>query len=213
MAGVGQDAVFLDGEGDAWFERNRAHLNAFNAKTDQPLEMLRRFGVKPRRVLELGCSNGARLAWLRDEWGAEVVGSDVSAAAVADGRERYGLDLRHGPAGAGVGESGFDLVVLSFVLHWVEREKLDAVLAAVDAALAKDGLVMLGDFAADQDQDVLYHHYGPGDVFTYKRDYARLLSDRLGLRLVGALTGGHANFGPRVGVESHERIGFWLLER
>lgn len=205
--------VFATGEGDAWFERRREWLLSFDAARDLPLRLLRLFGARPRRALEVGAANGPRLSALRREFGSEVVGVDLSAAAVADGRERYGLDLRVQAAHELSLEGRFDLVIVNFVLHWVARERLEAAVVAIDAQLEPGGLLLLGDFHPDEPTAVPYHHRTDVELFTHKRDYTGPFLLRGDYRLIGFLSGDHAELEPRSGVASAERVGLWLLEK
>ena len=89
-----QDDVFLADEGNAWFQRNRDALGAAaQVRHDWPLTLIGRLDEAQRAgigsVVELGCSNGWRLARLGKTLPARMVGVDASAEAVADGEARY----------------------------------------------------------------------------------------------------------------------------
>lgn len=173
-----QGAIFLEGEGDRWFARNAESLaRAERVAEDVPLRMLAalpRFA--PRRVLEVGCSNGWRLAALRERYGCAVTGVEPSALAIEAGRAAYGddLDLRRGLARAlpvAIDET-FDVVIVSFVFHWIARDALDASIAEVDRVLAPGGYLVLSDFLPDTPVRRPYHHLEEGRVYTFKEDVA-----------------------------------------
>ncbi len=206
-------SIFADGEGNAWFERNRERILAFDPASDMPLRMLRIYDAKPRRALAIGASNGARLAALRDEFGCEVVGTDLSSAAVADGRERYGVDLREQAAEALDIEGTFDLVTLQFVLCWVSREGLDEAVRRADAALEPGGLLLIGDFYPERPKDVPYHHRTDVQLYTHKRNYSKPFVALGHYQRIGFLSGSHSELEPRAGVQTDERVGLWLLEK
>jgi len=208
-----QERVFLDGEGDAWFGRNRARLEGFDPASDLPLTMLRMFDAQPKRVFEVGCANGFRLAAMAAEYGCEVGGSDASAAAVADAQRRFGLTLSCQDAAQPIGREVFDLVILNFVLHWVPRERLALLIKSVLAAVAPGGLVLIGDFDPGEDVDVPYHHLPSAGVMTYKRNYGAQFAEAGGLQLVGKLSGDHVTLRPGLGVSAQDRMAVWLLER
>lgn len=173
-----QEDVFSAGEGDAWLARNRAHLEAYDLEGDPVARAIQAAGLTPRSIADLGCSLGTRLSALCARHGARGVGVEPSASAVAAARARDGdrtwlegtLD-RHPPLPG----APFDLVVVSFVLHWVDRRRLLASLAAVDAAVAEGGCLLIADFLPDFPQRRSYHHLPDAGVFTFKNDYPAML--------------------------------------
>jgi methionine biosynthesis protein MetW len=71
------------------------------------------------RVLDIGCGDGALLAYLRDSKGVDARGIDVSSANVATAVAR-GLSVVQGDADADLGDypdSAFDMVILSDALQ------------------------------------------------------------------------------------------------
>lgn len=192
-----QETVFRDGEGDAWFARNRDALLARNGP-DWVEFLVSLLGDKSRisSVCDLGCANGWRLARLASlvAPGARLTGVDASAAAIADGRARYGdVTLMHGiveappPLGA-----PFDLVIASFVLHWIARRQLASAIAAIDGIVTRGGYLALADFLPDRPTKRIYHHLPGEDVWTFKQDYAQCFLG-LGLyREIARVTFDHA---------------------
>jgi SAM-dependent methyltransferase len=78
--------------------------------------------LKPRSVLEFGCNVGRNLAAIREAAPAvRLLGIDVNPQAVSVGRERTGLDLRHGDEGtlAEFSQGEFDLVFTVSVLDHI----------------------------------------------------------------------------------------------
>jgi methionine biosynthesis protein MetW len=71
------------------------------------------------RVLDIGCGDGALLAYLRDSKGVDARGIDVSSANVATAVAR-GLSVVQGDADADLGDypdGAFDMVILSDALQ------------------------------------------------------------------------------------------------
>lgn len=178
--------AFLQGEGTAWFRRNAQALSEPRASDDPVVGMLATRGRPQRRVLEIGCANGWRLAALHGLGRGlmAAVGVEPSREALEDGRARWPyLDLRHGHAAAlplAPGEQ-FDLIILAFVLHWVEPRDRQALYRTLARALAPGGLVAVADFRPRRAHRVPYHHL-PG-LWTYKAHYTDLLARALGLRV------------------------------
>ena len=172
-----QDAVFRTGEGDAWLARNRAHLETYAMDADPLARALAWAGLRPRRILDLGCSLGTRLSTWCDGFPAEGCGVDPSAGAIAaaaarDPARRWQVGTVDQP---GALPWRADLVVLSFVLHWIDRDRLLAALAAIDAALEPGGHVLIHDFWPERPERRAYHHLPGAGVFTWKADYPAML--------------------------------------
>lgn len=171
-----QDEMFLAGEGDRWYARNKAKLSEAGC-ADWPLRLLTMLEPGPdvRSVIELGCADGYRLAALSRLFGDGVrcAGIDASADAIRQGSERYpGLDLRQGLLSDVPLDEPADLVVVNFVLHWVDRARLVRSIAEIDRLVADGGLLLLGDFLPDFAQRRRYHHLPERRVYTYKQDYS-----------------------------------------
>lgn len=170
---MSQQDVFAASEGDRWFERNRHLVLAEDSawlEHDVPLRLLGLCDVRAERALELGCASGQRLeALLRMGLAQHATGTDVSAAAIGEGARRYpAVDLRRQPISDPV-EGQYDLVIVNFVLHWLDRSLLSRTVANIDAALREGGHLLIGDFLPDAPRRVPYHHCE--GLFTYKQDY------------------------------------------
>jgi SAM-dependent methyltransferase len=218
-----QSQVFADGEGDAWFRRNRTALAG-----RPPHDWIEHFvsqienRLQIASVCDLGCANGWRLAALADllNPAAALCGVDASAEAVADGQRRFPrLQLSQGVLSKLPYERSFDLVIVSFVLHWVDRGELVRVLAEIDRIVAWSGYLIVSDFFPDRPSRRKYHHLPDRDVHTYKQDYAGAF-ENLGLyRRIAQATFSHAGSGNTAGdltlgpVESGERCACTLLHK
>lgn len=168
-----QDEVFARGEADRYFERNAARLA--DHPEDWPLHMLSLLEA-PRfdSVLDVGCANGWRLDQVRRRYGGSSwVGVEPSAAAVNEGQERYpGLDLRVGGIAELPVRESFELVMVAFILCWVDRSQLARSVAEVDRVTRDGGLLLLADFNPGSSYKRAYHHND--GIFTYKMDYAAI---------------------------------------
>lgn len=200
-----QDDVFLRDEGDAWFLRNRAALGeAAGRRHDWPLTLIARLDETQRtgiaNVVELGCSNGWRLDLLRKTLPRRMVGIDASAAAVADGMTRYpGLELQQGALAAVPLQEQFDLAIVSFVLHWVDRSNLARCIAEIDRVTRDGGLLVLADFLPDHPQRRVYHHRLPEErMYTYKQDYAKIFEAMGSYREIARTTFENGHKGDRI---------------
>ena len=117
-----QDEIFQSGEGDQWYERNKVKLVP---KDDFICRMIESIGVHPRRIVEVGCSNGYRLEYLRQKFHAVCYGYDISNEAIEAGCDAFPeIHLKQKALHEIPYDTSFDLVICNFVLHWVDRSLL-----------------------------------------------------------------------------------------
>lgn len=193
---MSQDRLFVEREGDAWFRRNRGHLNADKARVDWPLKLITLIDdvSRIRSVIEVGCSNGYRLSHLREllPRDSQLLGIDVSQEAINDGHSRFeGIKFARGTLSRLPVRGQFDLVIVNFVLHWIDRSLLAQSIAEIDRVTRDGGLLMLGDFLPDFPQRRRYHYCRTEDIYTYKQNYP-LIFEALGTyRTLAYLTFDH----------------------
>lgn len=210
-----QDRTFVKDEGDRWFRRNRESLSVIQPEEDLPLRLVDEFGLEPGTVLEIGAANGARLS--AEAFPAEPdlsVAIDVSQEALVHGAETFDTPspVRGAASSVPLQRSSVDLVILHFVLHWIDRDNLLDVVSEVDRVLVDGGHVLVGDFHPGTPRRVPYHHRDE-EIWTYKRDHSEPFVASGRFRLVGLLTGHHADQTPSTNVDDEDRIATWLLER
>ncbi len=174
-----QDDIFLNqGEANAWFERNRDKLISPHAiDEDLACWMMDVYHLSPGLVLEVGASNGWRLEAIRQRhFGAQCFGVEPSVMAIEDGQQRYPyVQFRQGTASdIPFYDSLFQLVIVSYVFHWIDRSLLLASMAEIDRVLASDGCLIIQDFAPDHPSKVAYKHRE--GLWTYKQDYPSLFT-------------------------------------
>ena len=209
-----QDRLFSDFEGDRWFERNRTALNAFDPVADLPLKLIGLYGLTPQRVLEIGAANGFRLAAIHERTGAETVAVEPSAQAVLNGRASFPfITFIRGTASAVPLRDSFDLVIVNFVFHWIDRQSLLRAVAEADRLVSDGGYLLVGDFQPANQLQVRYHHLTTKEVFTYKQNYAAMFLASGLYHQVSLLTAQHANNELQPRVSESERIGTWLLRK
>jgi SAM-dependent methyltransferase len=164
---VRQADIFLESEGDAWYERNRARLG----QRDPVSEIIEELGIAPDNVLEVGCANGWRLAKLRDKYNCKVLGIDPSMDAIREGMVpifRATSDNLPRPVGG-----QFDLIIYGFCLYLADPVDWLRIAAEADTVLAPGGHLIVHDFA-----DVLgtyarrYKHHD--NILSYHFDFADL---------------------------------------
>ena len=209
-----QDEVFFRSEGDSWFTRNRAALDAFDPSADLPLRLLDLYALRPQSVLEVGAANGARMAAIHRITSARTVAVEPSMQAIHDGRAKFPVvTFVRGTADALPLQGTYDLVIVNFVFHWVDRLTLLRSVAEVDRLVCDGGFLIVGDFQPTNRLRVPYHHLHDGGVYTYKQDYAELFRSTGLYHSVCMLTAHHGTKQLDAAVAENQRIGAWLLRK
>ena len=178
---MSQKKAFLDGEGDAWFERNRRAIGGPAYLERDPIIVAVKdilasggFASAPLRMLEIGCSNGRRLEQMRDSLAVEVAGIEPSGAAVSDAVDR-GLAVKVGTADRlDYQSASFDIVVFGFCLYLCDRADLFQIGSEAHRVLKTPGWLIIHDFYAPTPTEGPYHHLN--GVVSRKMDYRTLFS-------------------------------------
>lgn len=166
-----QQEAFWAGEADAWFDRNWSR--PINQKV---IDAYRDISARPKKILEIGCGDGAYLFLLKEYFECECTGVDPSRKAIDHGRKCFpDLNLYPGSAETAYhmfrGQK-FDILIFGFCLYVLDREDLFATVAFADALLADDGHLAIHDFCPCLPAKIPYHHVD--GLFTYKMRYADL---------------------------------------
>jgi ubiquinone/menaquinone biosynthesis C-methylase UbiE len=173
-----QRDVFLESEGDAWFERNVVQWQPGDGeRSDVVLDELTSLFPQPSpdtTLLEVGCGDGARLEWLKENLGFRCSGVDPSGRAVAAAVVK-GVSAQQGTAERlRFADSSFDIVVFGFCLYLCDREDLFRIAAEADRVLRDPGWLLIHDFFSPHPTRREYRHR-PG-IFSYKMDYRGLFT-------------------------------------
>ena len=80
-----QKNIFLENEGDNWFERNK---NISKKEDDEIVKIIDYLELKYNSLLEIGCSTGYRLNLLKSD-NKDLYGIDPSAKAIEYGLKNY----------------------------------------------------------------------------------------------------------------------------
>lgn len=208
-----QKDSFLNGEGDAWFDRNAEALSNLSdeessRQSDPILKAVAGLPGPPLKILEIGAGNGWRLGLLHSMTGAECIGVEPSARAVEDAANRYPeLTMHWGTADQLPCEDGeVDLVVIGFCLYLCDREDLFRIAAECDRVLADGGRLMIIDFYSTIPHKNPYAHLA--DVYSYKMDYSSMFLWNPSYRKEYHRLTGHDG---RMGEDPNDRLAFSVL--
>ncbi|MBI5437575.1 MAG: class I SAM-dependent methyltransferase [Nitrosomonadales bacterium] len=173
-----QKEIFLQSEGDAWFIRNQLDVAGRKLPDDDALlrELLELPPIKAKslKVLEVGCGDGTRLAWIKNNLNADCYGIEPSAQAVAAANAK-GINVQGGTADTlPFDNHSFDIVIFGFCLYLCDREDLFRIASEADRVLRSPGWLMILDFYSSAPRANAYQHC-PG-VQSYKMDYRMLFT-------------------------------------
>ena len=176
-----QKDIFLKSEGNAWFTRNQSAVAGRKLPDDDALvqEMLDFLpatagGGRQLKVLEVGCGDGTRLAWIKNHLESECYGVEPSSQAVAAACSK-GLHAQQGTADSLPYDSqGFDVVIFGFCLYLCDRTDLFCIASEADRVLRTPGWLLINDFFSPTPRARSYPHRE--GVQSYKMDYRTLFT-------------------------------------
>lgn len=128
------EGIRLSGEDKSWFIAGRLTWLAEELPDD----------FTPTRILDFACGTGdTTVALAAAHPGAEVVGADRSAGAIAHARSVHAGAGVHFHAGAELPDGPFDLCYVNGAFHHIPAEEQPQVLARIRAALGPSGWLAL----------------------------------------------------------------------
>ncbi|MFA6279080.1 MAG: class I SAM-dependent methyltransferase [Candidatus Paceibacterota bacterium] len=156
---MNQETAFLT-EGDPYHLRNQGLKSDL---LDEYLDTLSLGG----NILDIGTQDGRRLARLK----GKCFGIEPSQLAVDEGKKKYPhISLQRGLSHElPFSDEMFDVVMISYVFHWVGRKNLLKTVSEMDRVLKSGGLLIIQDFYPIQPKAVPYHY--KDELFTYKQNY------------------------------------------
>jgi SAM-dependent methyltransferase len=176
-----------EGEQAELYARWRA-LGA-KGKADHVTKLCERAAIRPARILDVGCGDGALLSELRRRgFGESLHGVEITKAAVRIASERPGIDSVEWYDGAHLEApgGGYDLGIVSHVLeHVVEPAALLAEVGRVCEAVVME--VPLEANLSARREGKREHAAEVGHLQRLSRDSARAIVARAGLRIADEL--------------------------
>lgn len=157
-----QSIAFLEGEGAAWLKRNQGK---FNPAKDPVLQAIEKYKIEPKRVLEVGCADGARLKVL-EKSGCWIRGVDPGCD-----KNDYRISqatASHLPLIDGC----MDTVIYGWCLYLCDPEDYFKIAREGDRVLASGGYLIVYDFHADYPYKTPYKH--KNGLFSYHYDFSKL---------------------------------------
>lgn len=171
---MNQEQIFKEFESDKWYLRNRENLKPKDDLVTFLIELYQLIDFNSK-VLEIGASNGYRLAKIYEKYKCEVVAVEPSKKAVEEGCKEFPYIKFLNITAEDVDFSeDYDLIIVNSVLHWIDRKNLLKVIHNIDKALKYGGYLIIGDFQLPFPIKNRYHHIEKFEVFTYKLRYKEI---------------------------------------
>ena len=209
---VNQADIFLESEGDQWYQRNAAVLTRDEIFPDVEI-ILSHYteDSSPARVLEVGCVNASKLSTICERTGAQGYGVDPSAAAVADGMKADpSLSLTVGIASQlDFADETFDLIFIGFCLYLVDRKDIYKVVAEADRVLKPSGRLAIMDFDPPVRHKRKYHH--KEGIYSYKSQYGDFFTAAGHYHTIAKKSFSHSS--EYFSADANERVALTLLHK
>jgi len=171
-----QKEIFKASEGNKWFFRNGDSNEYKQKENDIIIKSLREIKIFPKKILEIGCSNGLRLNYLNKIFGSECFGIDPSVKAIENGKKEFpNITLQVGTADLlSFEDNKFDMIIFGFCLYLCDRKDLFKIAFEADRCLSDNGFLVIMDFCPPFPYKNIYTH--KETIYSYKMNYAKLFS-------------------------------------
>jgi ubiquinone/menaquinone biosynthesis C-methylase UbiE len=168
-----QKKIFRESEANNWYNRNKQAAR-FIQKADLIVDNIHKYQLKPKRILEIGCSGALKLDYLSNQIGAECYGIDPSSKAIEEAKQKFPhLNLNIGTADNLEFENEFfDIVIFGFCLYLCDREDLFKIAYEADRCLKKGGFLFIKDHSTEIPYKNKYAH--AEGLFSYKMNYPQM---------------------------------------
>ncbi|MFA5405622.1 MAG: class I SAM-dependent methyltransferase [Ignavibacteria bacterium] len=172
-----QNEIFKKYEANNYYLRNRNKQNKF--KYDIILDIMEKYDLVKNKisVLEIGCSDGWRLEKLKLKYKDKVnlFGVEPSKLACDDIKmnKKY-VECFCCTSDKFSIKRKFDIILVPFVLHWIDRNKLISTVYNIDRHLKDNGFLIICDFWTNGFNKTRYHHITDNEIWTYKQNYQNI---------------------------------------
>ena len=172
--------IFLDGEGDNWFLRNKKKLN--NSLKDTKIinivqNIISADEKKKINFLEVGCSNSSLLLNLKRKFkNIEIFGIDPSKKAINELKKK-GIKSHVGTAdNLQFKEKRIDIIFYGFCLYLCDQRDYKKILSNADRVLKSKGSIIILDFYSKKIKKIIYKH--DKRISCIKRDFNKIFTTK-----------------------------------
>lgn len=204
MKNKSQKDAFIAFEADAWYERNKDFIVNYDPATDPVVDVIEKYKISPKSIVEIGCSSGYRLNALSKTFSdCKCYGIDASNKAIIEGSKQYSqLDLSTATADelVGIEDSTIDVVIVGFVFYVIDRNKLLKTMSEIDRVLKNGGYLIIVHFFSARPLRNSYHHIKDFQAFSFKQTYFQAFTNTNTFFLIDFSTHDHST-------EKQDRVG------
>jgi ubiquinone/menaquinone biosynthesis C-methylase UbiE len=169
---------FLNSEGNSYFKRNISTLTKdeyITGGNDIIVNNIKNIlnSSEQFNILEIGCSNGNRLKILNNMFpNNSYYGLDPSTDAIEYAKENYeniNFNVLTCDDMSLFEDKKFDIIMIPFVLMYIDRELLLKSVAEIDRILSNNGILIITDFYSNRQRKNAYKHLE--NTFIYKQNF------------------------------------------
>lgn len=170
---MNQKNIFMNGESDNWFLRNKESLKNRHEYID--IDEILAYVDKQSKILEIGCSNGTKLNYLKTKLpdsNISLYGIDPSNKSIEDGKKNFiDINLNVGTSDLlNYEDDFFNIVIVGFCLYVVDRNLIFKTISEIDRVLKQGGFLVITDFDPPFPIKKPYHH--KEGIYSYKNNYS-----------------------------------------
>lgn len=173
-----QKEIFLEKEGNAYYERNHIPLKKIKFGPHDPIVKAilkcknKSNSQKKINLLEIGCGEAKRLQWISKNFSFNCYGVEPSIKAVNRANKENIKVIRGTADYLDFENDKFDFVIFGFCLYLCDRQDLFQIAKEADRVLKNNGYLIIMDFYSETHTANKYHHLS--GIFSYKMDYRNL---------------------------------------
>ena len=164
--------------------RNRKKRISIAHDNHPVIKLLKQVKIKPKKVLEIGCSTGFVLKKIKKLLKCRCDGIDLSSKAIKDGRALFkDINLTQGLfENSKLREKKYDLIIFGFFLFLVKIEDVLKLFYWANRSLNKDKFIIIYDFYNSKFVKKKYKHHNKIKVYRY--DYKKILMSLPNYKLI-----------------------------
>jgi len=174
-----QKDIFKSSEGDAWFARNRDALRKIDFESDPLVKEFKNLfnskltaGHQKLNILEVGCGDGSRSAFMSETFNCNIYGIDPSPEAVESANSQ-GLIASVGTAEKlPYQDKKFDVLIFGFCLYLCDRKDLESIVSEASRVLKDNSWLLIMDFFSNEKYENTYSHHK--NIKSFKMDYRKI---------------------------------------